>query len=118
MFACFVARLLDFMTTDNIVLQVPAIFTLANCTKICIQLHDSQFLEPLYQNIPEILQSSNNHLQEVVCFLILKLIFYFENYLQKFTPKLSNAVNSAYYNNQNRSSWLIKAKSACQKFNI
>ena len=116
MFPCFVARLLDFMNKDNILLQVPTIFTLANCTKICTHLHDNQFLEPLFQNIPEILVSTNPHLQEVTCFLILKLIFYFGNYLQKFTPKLSISVNSAYYNSQNRSLWLIRAKNACKKY--
>ena len=117
LFPCFVARLLDYMNKDNILLQVPTVFTLANCTKICTNLHDSQFLEPLFQNIPEILLSSNTHLQEVTCFLILKLIFYFGNYLQKFTPKLSICVNSAYNNSQNKSLWLIRAKNACTKYN-
>lgn len=92
----FIARMLDFMNSPDLEIKITAATTLIKYIKHCVSFTDSQFLEPVFQNVLPFLLSQNNQIQDTGCLLILKLYYFFGEQLSHFTKQINVHVTQAY----------------------
>ena len=92
----FIARMLDFMNSPDLEIKITAATTLIKYIKQCVSFTDSQFLEPVFQNVLPFLLSQNNQIQDTGCLLILKLYYFFGEQLSHFTKQINVHVTQAY----------------------
>ena len=102
-FCPIIAKLIFLLNHPRVEIQLPALVTLTNYTKHCIDLESSQFSLPFFEKLIPFIYHENMDIQKKACLAVLELHKYFEPLLSSHTHLLERAVQRAYVSNETNS---------------